>query len=86
MTTSIENIKNTLNAYNELCNTILRLVTLYENNPDFVFIYFTEVSVTETKIKAEYQYMLGDSYKDGVIWFPYDLLNKSDEDAIEYFK
>lgn len=64
----------------------IRLVTLYENDPDFVFIYFTEVLVTETKIKAEYQYMLSDSYKDGVIWFPHDLLNKSDEDVLKYFK
>lgn len=30
--------------------------------------------------------MLSDSYKDGVIWFPHDLLNKSDEDVLKYFK
>lgn len=86
MTKSAEDLKNVVDSYNTLCTSIQRLIKHYENDPDFVLVYITEISTGKTEVKVEYQYSIYDSYKDGVLIFPYDLINKSDEDVITYFK
>ena len=78
--TQIEIIKNTLNLYDELCESLKRVVLCNVNDTDFIFLYFTKITLINLDVKVEYQYYIGESYKDDVLIFPYTLINKTEKE------